>query len=404
MHFLLALLIIILVLVVLISAAIWLDIRIGLKVKRPLIHARKAVTGFNRFRYFTNGHELFKEMKQTIESARHHIHLSFFIFVADEVGSEWLELLKKKAEEGVEVRLLVDALSSFALRKKRAELVHSGVQLAFSEKPMFPFTFYFLNRRNHRKLMIIDGKFGYFGGFNVSRDYIGRNSKMGPWHDNHLKIEGESVPVLQRLFIEDWQRASKTDLPNKDIYFPNVTKGPSPLALIGTDGKQLEDYFAKELSSARTSIYIASPYFVPSKRLLNVLLDRMRSGVAVTILLPQKKDHPLVQPASFLYLEPLVKRGAKLFHFYQGFYHSKLFVIDRNRCYLGTANFDQRSLFWNSEFSGFTTDPGLVHQALHNLEKEIKDKSVAVTLQQIRKRSPFAKLSSRCSGWFSFFL
>ncbi|MCQ2010770.1 MAG: phospholipase D-like domain-containing protein [Sporolactobacillus sp.] len=404
MYFLSAMLIIILVLVVLISAAILVDIRIGLKVKRPLISERKPIAGFNQFRYFTNGHELFREMKQSIESAKHHIHLSFFIFIADEVGNEWLELLKKKAEEGVEVRLLVDALSSFALRKKRAELAHAGVQLAFSEKPVFPFTFYFLNRRNHRKLMIIDGKIGYFGGFNVSRDYIGRNPKMGPWHDNHLKIEGESVSVLQRLFIEDWTQASKKDLQNNDAYFPNVTKGPSPLTLIGTDGKQLEDCFAKELGSAHTSILIASPYFVPSKRLLNVLLDRMKNGVAVTILLPQKKDHPLVQPASFLYLEPLVQRGAKLYHFYQGFYHSKLFVIDRNRCYLGTANFDRRSLFWNGELSGFTDDPSLVHHVLHNVEKEIEDKSIAVTYEQIRKRSPLAKLSSYCSGWLSFFL
>jgi cardiolipin synthase len=369
-----------------------------------LIAERKPMTGFNHFCYFTNGHELFEDMKRSISNANHHIHLSFFIFIADDVGTEWLSLLKRKAAEGVEVRLIVDALSSFALRKKRAELIKAGVQLAFSGKPTFPFTFYYLNRRNHRKLMIIDGTIGYFGGFNVSRDYIGRNSERGPWHDNHLKVEGESVPELQRLFLEDWKNATKADLLKNNAYFPPVTKGPSPLTLIGTDGKQLESYFAEKLSSAQTSIVIGSPYFVPTKRLMDVLVNRMKHGVKLRILLPMKKDHALVQPASYQYLEPLLKKGAVLYHFYQGFYHSKIFIIDRKLCYLGTANFDQRSLFWNDELSGFTEDPELIHQALMQLDKEMKDKSVSVSYDQLNHRSPLAKLKTKVSAWFSYFL
>lgn len=404
MHLFVQLLIIFFALAILFFVAVLFDIYSGLKLKRPSITERKPITGLNHFRYFTNGHELFEEMKRSISNAKYHIHLSFFIFIADDVGAEWLSLLKKKAADGVEVRLLVDALSSFALRKKRAELVKAGIQIAFSGKPTFPFTFYYLNRRNHRKMMIIDGKIGYFGGFNVSRDYVGRNPEMGPWHDNHLKIEGESVPGLQRLFLEDWKKATKADLLKKSTYFPPVAKGPSPLTLIGTDGKQLETCFAEKLSSAQKSIVIGSPYFVPSKRLMEVLINRLDHGVKLRILLPMKKDHALVQPASYQYLEPLLKKRAELFHFYQGFYHSKIFIVDRKLCYLGTANFDQRSLFWNDELSGITEDPALIHQALMQLEKEMKDKSVSISYSQLKHRSPLAKLKTRCSAWFSYFL
>jgi cardiolipin synthase len=149
---------------------------------------------------------------------------------------------------------------------------------------------------------------------------------------------------------------------------------------------------------------IGSPYFVPSKRLMDVLVNRVEHGVKLSILLPMKQDHTLVQPASYRYLEPLLKKGAELYHFYQGFYHSKIFIIDRKLCYLGTANFDQRSLFWNDELSGFTEDPKLIHQALIQLEKEMKDKSVSISYDQLNHRSPLAKLKTKVSTWFSYFL
>ncbi|EST12412.1 phospholipase D-like domain-containing protein [Sporolactobacillus laevolacticus] len=404
MHLVFNTLFIILALAILIPVAILVDIFSGQKAKHPLNPDRKPVAGFNHFHYFTNGHELFEDMKQSISHARHHIHLSFFIFTADEIGNEWLQLLKKKAGEGVEVRLLVDSLTGLGLRKKRAELAKAGVNLAFSGKVTFPFTFYYLNRRNHRKIMVIDGEIGYFGGFNVSRDYIGRRPERGAWHDNHIKLLGESVHELQRQFLEDWKTATKSDLMNNETYFPTVEKGPSQLTLIATDGKQIEDYFVEKLSSAKVSIVIGSPYFVPSKKLMDALMDRLSCGIKLTILLPKKKDHILVQPASFLYLKPLVQKGARLFHFYQGFYHSKIFVVDRKLCYIGTANFDQRSLFWNDELSGFTDDPVLIRHALQKLEKEIENLSMPVTLDQIENRSPLDKLKSLCCGWFSFFL
>ncbi|GEB78468.1 phospholipase D-like domain-containing protein [Sporolactobacillus inulinus] len=404
MNLFITLITILILLIILLAAALVLDLYMGWKVMRPRIRHSVPKTGSNHFHYFTNGHQLFQDMRQSIERAQSSIHLSFFIFHADEVGNEWLELLKKKAHEGVEVRLLVDTLASFALRKKRSELKAAGVSLAFSAKPTFPYTVYFLNQRNHRKMTIIDGTIGYFGGFNVSRDYIGRKPEMGPWHDNHLKVIGESVADLQHFFLEDWKKATHEDLVHEPVYFPKSETGPGELTLLATDGKQLDERFAEELARAQSSIIIGSPYFVPSSRLMQVLQDRLNHGIKLTILLPLKKDHGLVQPASYHYLEPLVKKGAKLFHFYQGFYHSKLFIIDRKRCYLGTANFDQRSLFWNGELSGFTEDQTVIRQVFDQLAKEIHLKSIPISYDQIKKRSPIEKIKTICSVWLSYFL
>lgn len=400
---LLAAVLIILLLAVLLTAGILLDIYTGIKVKRPTLPKGPFRTGMNRLRYFTNGRDLFNDMQESIENARSHVHLSFFIFKTDDVGNRWLDLLKKKAGEGIEVRLMVDYLNSGDIRKKRAELTRAGVQIAFSGRPGFPFTFYYLNRRNHRKIAVIDGHTAFFGGFNVSREYIGNKAETGSWHDNHLRVEGESVADLQRLFLEDW-RLSAGRPADSSAFFPAPTKGPSQLALIATSGKQIENIFAERFMAARSSIMIGSPYFIPSPRLMNVLLGCLNRGVELTILLPMKKDHPFVKPASYLYLRPLVEKGARVYHFYQGFYHSKVFVVDRRLCYTGTANFDRRSFFWNDELSGFTEDPALIRSVLDQFDKEIREESVAVTLKAIRERSPLEKLKSAGSGWLSPFL
>lgn len=407
-----ALLVTVLILVgiaLLVAAGIVLDIFTGLKVRRPAIPEGRFATGSNRLGYFTDGRKLFADMKKEIEKAEHHIHISFFIFKIDDVGQEWLDLLKKKAQEGVEVRLLVDRFNGSGLAKARWLLAESGVETGFTGSLRFPFTFYHLNRRNHRKITVIDGKVGYFGGFNVSREYIGNESGRGPWHDNHLKVEGESVRDLQQQFLDDWQEAtgeplSASALNDPKNYFPEPVKGPSQLTLLATGGKQIEDVFAEKLSAAQTSIVIGSPYFIPSRRLMHVLIDRLDHHVSVKILLPMKRDHPFVKPASFHYLKPLLEKGATLFHFYQGFYHAKLFVVDQRLCYLGTANFDQRSLFWCDELSGFTEDRQLIRDVLDQVNKEIREFSKEIDLDAINHRSVFERIKTTCSAWLSFFL
>ncbi|MFX3617587.1 MAG: phosphatidylserine/phosphatidylglycerophosphate/cardiolipin synthase family protein [Sporolactobacillus sp.] len=403
MHLFLILLLSLIVLILLFIAGIWLDIACGLRFRHPLLPKNKLSRSFNELRYFLYGRDLFRDMRQSIDAARQHIHLSFFIFKADEVGNEWLELLKKKAEEGVDVRLLVDYFNKRGLRKKLNGLAAAGVQIAFTGKPRFPFTFYYLNRRNHRKIMVIDGQVGYFGGFNVSRDYVSKNVEMGNWHDNHVRLEGKGVAVLQELFLADWQTATGKVLPRTGL-FPELNDGSAALDLIGTNANQVEKLFADELSKARRSIIIGSPYFIPSRKLLQILLEQLTRGVELTIILPMKRDHAMVKPASYSYLQPLLEKGAHVFHFYQGFYHSKVFVVDQRRCYLGTANFDQRSFFWNDELLGFSEDPALVKKVILQLNHEVYECSVPVKLEDLRHRSWIDRLKTAGSLLFSRFL
>lgn len=400
---LLTIVFVLVLIVIILAAGILLDIFTGIKMRHPNLPEYPTVPGLNRLHYFTDGRDLFSDMLRSISQAKSHIHLSFFIFEADEVGREWLELLKKKAAEGVEVRLLLDSLGAGGMKKKEDELVRAGVQLAFSGKVGFPFTFYYMNRRNHRKITVIDGKTGYFGGFNVSRDYIGNKPEMGSWHDNHLKVEGESVTEMQRLFLFDWQLATG-ETPDQEGFYPSLEKGTARLTLTGSSGKQVEDLFAEKLRTARSSIIIGSPYFIPTRKLMNIMLDRLEHGVQLTFLLPMKKDHALVRPASFFYLKPLVEKGARLYHLYQGFYHSKVFVIDQSLCYIGTANFDQRSFFWNDELSGFSEDKDLIREVLDQLHKEIRENSILVSAEKVAKRPPYEKLKTVCASWFSLFL
>lgn len=378
-----------------------LDLAMGKKVKHPALPEGTLKTSFNNsIEYFTSGRQLFDSMKQSIAAAKDHIHLSFFIFKGDTFGTEMMELLKSKAKQGITVRLLVDSLNSSGLRKHRRSLEAAGIHLAFSAKPSFPFTFYYLNRRNHRKIAVIDGTIGYFGGFNVGDEYIDNDSTLGSWHDNHVKLNGEGVRDLQDQFIADWQAATreKTD---KSRLYPPPAKGPIKLTLLATYGKQLEDVFIEKLAEARKSIVIGSPYFIPSKRLQNLLADRLDHGVQLTILLPAKKDHPFVKPASYHYLTPLVEKGARLYHFYQGFYHSKVFIVDDKLCYIGTANFDQRSFFWNDELSGFIDDQALIAQISESLKEEMALFSEAITIKNIHDRSGLEKIKTFFSIWLS---
>ncbi|WKB35595.1 hypothetical protein QS257_19280 [Terrilactibacillus sp. S3-3] len=165
---------------------------------------------------------------------------------------------------------MVDSLNSLGLSKHRRSLEDAGVHVAFAAKPSFPYTFYYLNRRNHRKIAVIDGTIGYFGGFNVGNEYIDNNSTLGSWHDNHAKLTGEGVRDLQDQFIKDWQAATHETVDKSRLY-PPLPKGPIKLTLLATYGKQLEDVFIDKLAKAKKSIVIGSPYFIPSKRLQNLL-------------------------------------------------------------------------------------------------------------------------------------
>jgi cardiolipin synthase A/B len=352
---------IVLLFIVILLLLIVLDDKLGQKIYQSKVARKEYPKRNSNLTFFTHGKPLFNDYFEAIQQAKHHIHILFYIVRTDQISQQFCDLLKQKAKEGVEVRLLVDWIGSFGLpRTVIRSLQESGIKFAYSHKPTFPYFFYKLNRRNHRKITVIDGEIGYIGGFNIGKEYIGQDPKFGEWRDYHLKITGEGVQDLQTQFFDDWAVATKEKLFSKNDYFPEIQSGTIPHKFIATNGYSLENDYVHLIHQAKKELIIGSPYFIPSKKVMRALLDALRRGVKVMILVPLKADHPLVKEAAFPYFYRLLKAGAHIYRFCQGFYHAKVIIIDDGLCNIGTANFDKRSFFLNSEMNCYVHDAHFV--------------------------------------------
>jgi cardiolipin synthase len=388
--------------IAIILALIYLDGKLGRLVfqhkNKKIVYPRR----HSDISFFINGTHLFSDYFAEIRKAKHHIHILFYIIKDDETSQPFFQLLKQKAKEGVRIRILVDWVGSFGLPKALIRsLKASGIEFAYTRKPRFPFFFYWLNRRNHRKITVIDGKIGYVGGFNIGKEYLGKDPNFGEWRDYHLKITGEGVYDLQTQFLRDWEEATKTTFA-KDEYFPPLQAGAIAHQLVAKDGNALEQHFIDVIGRAKKEIIIGSPYFIPSRSVMNALLDALRRGVNVTVLVPLKADHLLVKEAAYPYFYRLLKAGARIYHFYQGFYHAKTMVVDAEWCDIGTANFDKRSLFLNSEINCYIYDRDFVQKVKKAIANDLA-RSERLTLDFWKKRTLWDRgkesISTLLSAW-----
>ncbi|QPA30862.1 cardiolipin synthase [Thermaerobacillus caldiproteolyticus] len=393
---------VVLLLVIIILALIMLDEKLGEKMYQSKRMQTKYPRRHSDFSFFMSGPHLFSDYFQTIREANHHIHVLFYIVKTDEISQQFFDLLKQKVQEGVEVRLLVDWVGGFELPKKMIRsLEESGIQFAYAHKPTFPFFLYKLNRRNHRKITVIDGRIGYIGGFNIGKEYIDQDPDFGEWRDYHLKMTGEGVNDLQAQFCHDWKEATKEQIKGKK-YFPTLPKGAISHQLIATNGHSLEQKFIRFIHQAKQEIIIGTPYFIPGHDVMKALLEALQRGVSVTILVPLKADHPFVKEAAFPYFYRLLKEGAHIYQFYQGFYHAKIMVIDGECCDIGTANFDKRSFFLNSEIHCYIYDQKFVQQVKNAIQQDLA-RSERLTLDFWRHRTIWQRgkesISTLISGW-----
>lgn len=383
---------------------LFLDYKIGRKKHLASISRKNYEVRESNFEIMTRGTELFEELFSDIKKAKKHIHILFYIVKDDKVSKEFLNLLKQQAKNGVEVRLLLDWAGSFKVPKKIInDLKQAGVKFAFCHVPKPPFFFYSSQVRNHRKITVIDGRVGYIGGYNVGKEYIGKDPQLSPWRDYHLKVTGEGVHDLQREFLYDWLEAAKTNLLHNEIYFPELEKGNSRHQIIPSEGFYLEETFSNLIQQANHSITIGSPYFIPSTRILNQLLDALHRGVELKILVPHISDHALVQEASYRYLRKLIEKGAHVHQYLNGFYHAKVLVIDDKVCDIGTANFDKRSFFLNHEINCYIYDKQVIKQMIDVLKKDFKD-AKKVTLQDLNKPNFFRSVKEAIAMPISHFL
>ncbi|WML24460.1 cardiolipin synthase [Neobacillus sp. OS1-33] len=392
------------VLLILILLWLVLDFQLGKKKHLSIVSRNETAIIHGNFDIFTHGKKLFADYFHELRNAEKHIHVLFYIVKDDCVSQEFLSILKEKARNGVEVRLLIDRLGSWKVKKAAVkDLRAAGVHFAFSNTIKLPYLFYSSQVRNHRKISIIDGEIGYLGGFNVGKEYIDEEPSLGIWRDYHLKITGPSVNFLQSEFLIDWSEYAGGNLQSDSTYFPALEGGAVRHQFMPTEAHHLEQNYLSLIGQANHSMIIGSPYFIPSNQILAELLAALKRGVQLSIIVPFTADHMLVQEASFRYLRKLLRAGATVYQYKKGFYHAKTLVIDDKICDIGTANFDKRSMFLNKEINCYIYDPAFIQRLVDVLKKDIND-SERLTLAELNKLNPVRSIKEFIAAIVSYFL
>ncbi len=337
--------------------------------QQSMIHLASRVSGA----YVTSGNEVviyndaeqaFLALQLGIEAAQSHVHMLYYIFRDDDTGRSIGELLRKKARQGVEARLLLDAVGCWRMsRAFLAWLRDGGVKVSFFLPWGIMNRRLQMNCRNHRKLTVIDGRVGFTGSKNIGDEYLGRKKKLGPWRDHHLSMRGPCVMQLQEIFVEDWHFASGEDL-SGDGYFHEPERAGNQLVQIvpsGPDGfaEVLHQLLIAAVSDAEQEIAIVTPYFVPDVAMLVALKWAAYRGVTVRLVVPHKSDHVVLLWAGRSFYEELLRSGIEIYEYQSGMLHSKIIIIDRRWAMVGSANMDIRSFQYNFEMTCMLYDEGL---------------------------------------------
>lgn len=322
------------------------------------LEAGQAVlTDNNDIRIYTDGKEKFHALIEEMKQAKKYIHLQYYIIRSDELWQQIEPVLIAKAHEGVGVRVLFDSMGCRTMHNRDWErLEREGVQVAEFFPAFLGQLQLRMNYRNHRKIVVIDGRIGFVGGFNVGREYLGLDSKFGYWRDTHLCIEGAAVTSLAVRFVLDWNYAAKENLFLRDslFEFPQYVRGghdPVQIISSGPDSqtKTIHDNYLHLIHSAKDHVYIQTPYFIPDDSILDALKIASRAGIDVRIMIPCKPDHPFVYWATYSYIGDMVAAGAKCYVYNNGFLHAKTLSVDGMVACVGTANMDIRSFGLNFE-------------------------------------------------------
>ncbi|WP_277678664.1 cardiolipin synthase [Gracilibacillus dipsosauri] len=344
---------------------------------------------------FTDGNRKFNSLIEDIEKAENHIHLLYYIMRSDQLGRRLADVLMKKAKEGIEVRVLYDDMGSrkFSRRLIR-EMRRAGAEVEGFFPPLIPKLNFKINHRNHRKLVIIDGKIGYIGGFNIGDEYLGVDKRFGYWRDTHLRIIGSAVKHMQTRFILDWNQASRNDIEYDDKYYAAQSAGKVGMQIVSSgpdsDWEQIKHGYIKMIMSAKDYVFIQTPYFIPDESLLDALRIASLSGVDVRIMIPNKPDHPFVYWATYSYIGELLEAGATVYIYQKGFLHAKMIVVDSKIASVGTANIDVRSFRLNFEVNAFLYNETLAEMLVDEFEKDMEHVS-QLTYALYKKRTKWIR-------------
>jgi len=340
-----------------------------------------------------DAHEAFDIMERDVRAAKHHIHALFYIWKDDDTGRSFRDALIEKAKEGVEVRVLTDAIGSpaFATRFVRP-LRKAGARVERFLPPRLLSATPRLNFRNHRKILVIDGDIGVMGGFNIADEYRLK------WHDMGVRITGPAVNQLQEIFADDWFFASGEDLADVDYFGHERGSRERATATVGaiasgpdTKGSPIEDAIFIAINQTQRRVYLMTPYLIPPRGIMAALRAAVYRGVDVRLLVPAHSDVPLVRWASRSYYPELLASGVRIFEYQPSMLHAKAAVFDDDLSLIGSANIDNRSFRLNFESSAFIRDPAL-NQALSHVFEDDLERSEEIDQSRFSQRPWGAKV------------
>ncbi|STD53372.1 cardiolipin synthase [Empedobacter falsenii] len=367
------------------------------KVYRYLNNARVAYPATNnKVKLLTNGEEKFPLFLEALREAKDHIHLEYYIFDEDNIGNEIIDILIEKAKNGVEVRVTADDFGSPKLNKHQSRFDGTGVEF----QTFLPVRFSSLansNYRNHRKILIVDGKKAFVGGINISDKYINQNGVKSPnnkiyWRDTSVMIEGDSINSLQLHFYLNWMmtEGKKYNISDPKYFYSSKEKNDFSTVSFGLSSPGSDLHSAMEamvlaITLAKKKVQLCTPYFIPSDEFKTAMMIAVSSGVEVELIIPKKGDSIVVQQASLSFLKPLMKRGVKVYLYEKGFIHAKTITVDDKLAFIGTVNLDYRSFMINFEITSVIENTTLLQQMSAQFDID-KEDSELLTLEKWENR------------------
>ncbi len=375
-------------------------------------------TDNNRVAILPSATEKFNDLFLAIRAARHTIHLEYFNFRNDSISKALFSLLHEKAKEGVRVRAIFDGYGNSSndrpLRRRHIRSIReAGVELYYFDPMRFPWVNH-ASHRDHRKLVVIDGMIAYIGGINVADYYLKGKPEFGEWRDLHVRVEGDAVGHLQKVFVDFWNKVAKQKLScdsliahNCDarIFFPmlkpdsSATAGRKRIGVVNriprVSSKIIRKTYCSLLDNARHSVQIINPYFTLNRKTLRAFKRALARGINVEVMVSEKSDIKISPKLVEHTAAMLMKRGAKIYFYQNGFHHTKMMLIDDSLAFLGSANFNSRSMSYDYECNILIEDASTVEELRHIFEV---DKSTHCYLLTPEIRAEMRKWR-KMKGW-----
>jgi cardiolipin synthase len=360
-------------------------------------------TSGNAANLLIDGTQTFPALLEAMDAAKDYILIQFYIVREDEIGNAFKQKMIAKARSGVRVYFIYDAIGSYALSAEYLrEIRSSGVWVTSFNSTKRKRNRFQINFRNHRKILIVDGKQAFIGGLNLGKEYLGKDPRLSPWRDTHLEMKGPSVQCIQVAFLKDWYWAVR-EIPEVDWRIQPDPENQTAIVVPTGPGDQLPActlFMVSLINAARSRLWIASPYFVPNESVLTALKLAALRGVDVRILLPSRPDHINVYLASLSYITEVEPTGVKVYRYRPGFMHQKVFLIDRTLAGVGTTNLDNRSFHLNFEIMAFVANSRFVTEVETMLTTDF-DRAYLVEHAQLAHRKLWFRLAVRVARLMS---